>query len=208
MKHRNSHFAVGYWSRIRNGRALPDQADVDPRVLKRLLPFVFLLDARPDGSFVYRLAGTALCERFGGELRGRHFLGHWDADSRARLTALLHQALARKLPATFISVGATDDCRMIETETVLMPLTFGGDARRFLGVAQIMSDVGSLAGRPITFERLVSSKIVREDDAPFATASVATNWRAHPRAPHLKLVAANDDIACPPHDGTGKSLAR
>ena len=49
MKHRNSHFAVGYWSRIRHGRPVPDQADIDPKALKRLLPFVFLLDARPDG---------------------------------------------------------------------------------------------------------------------------------------------------------------
>ena len=199
MKHRNSHFAVGYWSRIRNGRAVPDQADIDPKVLKRLLPFVFLLDARADGTFVHRLAGTSLCERYGGELRGRNFLGHWDADSRARLTALLLQALAQKLPASLISVGATEDCRMLETETVLMPLTFGGETpRRFLGVAQVLTDASSLAGRPITFERLVSSKLIREDETSCKTAmaqqlAAVTGWRAHPRAPHLKLVASNDN---------------
>src|SRR5215510_9383889 len=63
MKHRNNHFAVGYWSLIRRGRPAPDQADVDPKALKRLLPFVFLLDAR-HSTFVYRLAGTTLCERY------------------------------------------------------------------------------------------------------------------------------------------------
>ena len=71
MKHRNSHFAVGYWSRIRHGRPTPDQCDIDPKALKRLLPFVFLLDVRTEGSVTYRLAGTTLCERYGGELRGR-----------------------------------------------------------------------------------------------------------------------------------------
>ncbi len=70
MKHRNNHFAVGYWSRIRCGRALPDQTDIDPKVLKRLLPFVFLLDARPDGSFVHRLAGTAWGAHIGGFITG------------------------------------------------------------------------------------------------------------------------------------------
>jgi hypothetical protein len=212
MKHRNSHFAVGYWSRIRHGRVVPDQADVDPKVLKRLLPFVFLLDAKPDGSFIYRLAGTALCERYGGELRGRNFFGHWDADSRARLTALLVQALTQKLPACLISVGATEDCRMLETETVLMPLTFGDDApRRFLGVAQVLTDVTALAGRPITFERLVSSKLVREGEtaykaAPSQTLHPIAGWRSHPRAPHLRLVASNDNSA--QREGGDESLAR
>src|SRR5258706_3902556 len=214
MKHRNSHFAVGYWSRIRHGRAAPDQADIDPKVLKRLLPFVFLLDARPDGTFVHRLAGTALCERYGGELRGRNFLGHWDADSRARLTALLHQALAQKLPASLISVGATEDCRMLETETVLMPLTFGGEApQRFLGVAQVLTDVSALAGRPITFERLVSSKLIREDETSSKTAvpqqlAALTGWRAHPRAPHLEFVASHGNSTVGFKQGLDESLAR
>jgi len=212
MKHRNSHFVVGYWSRIRYGRQVPDQADVDPKVLKRLLPFVFLLDAKPDGSFVYRLAGTALCERYGGELRGRNFFGHWDADSRARLTALLLQALAQKLPACLVSVAATEDCRMLETETVLMPLAFGDDApRRFLGVAQVLTDVTALAGRPITFERLVSSKLVREDESllkPSASRTLQTvaGWRSHPRAPHLRLVASNDNSVH--REDIDESLAR
>jgi len=35
MKHRNSHFAVGYWSLIRHGRKSPDQSDIDPKALKR-----------------------------------------------------------------------------------------------------------------------------------------------------------------------------
>ena len=122
MKHRNNHFAVGYWSLIRRGRPAPDQADVDPKALKRLLPFVFLLDAR-HASFVYRLAGTTLCERYGGELRGRDFLAQWDRDSRTRLPALLMEALTESTPVWLTSVGTTEDRKMIEIETVLMPMT-------------------------------------------------------------------------------------
>src|SRR5215470_12873242 len=98
MKHRNSHFAVGYWSRLRNGRGAPDQADIDPKALKRLLPFVFLLDARQTSSPIYRLAGSTLCERYGGELRGRNFLTIWDPDSQGHLSGLLRQALAERMP--------------------------------------------------------------------------------------------------------------
>jgi hypothetical protein len=205
MKHRNSHFAVGYWSRIRGSRAAPDQADIDPKALKRLLPFVFLLDARSLSNLTFRLAGTTLCERYGGELRGRNYLGHWDQDSRAKLSELLRQALRERIPACLTSVGSTEDCRMVEIETVLMPVTFGSDEpERFLGVAQILTDVAPLAGRHISFERLVSAKLVREDekliavDPPSMPPPPAHNHRGHPRAPYLRLVASRCDAASDP----------
>lgn len=195
MKHRNNHFAVGYWSLIRRGRPAPDQSDVDPKALRRLLPFVFLLEARPS-SFVYRLAGTTLCERYGGELRGRDFLAQWDRESRARLPALLKEALAEAKPLCLSSVGTTADCRMIEIETVLMPMTFNADAReRFLGVAQVLTDASSLLGRSLAFETLVASGLVRE-------AECVVNEPSPPPAPrplcrsrtsrgaHLKLVVS------------------
>jgi hypothetical protein len=189
MKHRNSHFALGYWSRIRHGHATPDQADVDPKALKRLLPFVFLLDAR-GASFTYRLAGTTLCERYGSELRGRDYLHHWDLDSRKRLSDLLRQSLRASVPVCVASVGANDDCRMVEIETMLMPIRFGGaHPERFLGVAQILTDVTSLAGRPITFERLVTANLIRDEEPAAPTPPTPTNgWTSHPRAPHLRLV--------------------
>ncbi len=203
MKHRNSHFAVGYWSRLRQGRPTPDQADIDPKALKRLLPFVFLLDARPDGSFVYRLAGTTLCERYGTELRGRNFMAHWDGESRTRLGVLLRQSLVSNTPLCLNSVGATEDCRMIEIETILMPISFGsGHAERYLGLAQVLTDVSPLVGRSISFVRLVASSLVREDDdvstvelPPPPAPPAGKSWRKHPRAPHLRLVVSRDGEA-------------
>ena len=67
MKHKNSHLLVGYWSRLRKGRDVPDQTDIDPRAIKRMLPYVFILDAENPSRPIYRLAGTSLCERFGFE---------------------------------------------------------------------------------------------------------------------------------------------
>jgi hypothetical protein len=200
MKHLNNHFAVGYWSLIRRGRPAPDQADVDPKALKRLLPFVSLLDAR-HSHFVYRLAGTTLCERYGGELRGRDFLAQWDRDSRKRLSTLLHDALAESTPLCLTSVGTTADCRMIEIETVLMPVTFNGETpERFLGVAQVLTDATPLLGRSIAFEKLVTSDLVREGDCVISEPSAAPPPSPPParrprasrtaRGAHLKLVVS------------------
>lgn len=194
MKHRNSHFAVGYWSRLRDGQRAPDQADIDPRALKSLLPFVFILDARPIEGPIFRLAGTSLCQRYGAELRGRNYLSHWDASSRARVAEMLPQSLRECLPLCLTSVGATDDCRMVEIETVLLPMTFGsGTPERFLGVAQALTDVYEIAGRSISFERLVASSLVREGETPVPVAApVTAPHRPSGRAPYLRLVANNE----------------
>ena len=209
MKHRNNHFAVGYWSLIRRGRPAPDQADVDPKALRRLLPFVFLLDTR-HSCFVYRLAGTTLCERYGGELRGRDFLVQWDRESRSKLPALLKEALAESAPLCLTSVGTTADCRMVEIETVLMPMTFNAGApERFLGVAQILTDASPLVGRSIAFEKLVAYDLVREGDCVVHEPSPATAPPPRPlrrsrtsRGAHLKLVVSQAKPA-PSHDHMG-----
>jgi len=201
MKHKNSHLLVGYWSRIRKGRAVPDQTDIDPRAIKRMLPFVFILDAENPARPIYRLAGTSLCERFGFELKGTGFLAHWEAQSSAALATLLAQALKLRQPVCLSSIGASADCGMVELETVLAPVTFGpGAPTRFFGMIQILSDVSQLHGRPIAFQRLAASQLIREDEPLSAydhspPPPPPPALRSHPKAPHLRLVISQDKPA-------------
>jgi hypothetical protein len=208
MKHKNSHLLVGYWSRIRRGRDVPDQTDIDPRAIKRMLPYVFILDAEEPSRPVYRLAGTALCERFGFELKGTGFLAHWEAQSGVALAGLLRQALRLKQPICLSSIGASADCGMVELETVLAPVTFGpGGPTRFIGMIQILSDVSQLHGRPIAFQRLAASQLIREDEPissyenlPPPPPPPGPMLRSHPKAPHLRLVVSRDKPAVAPFD--------
>ena len=199
MKHKNSHLLVGYWSRIRKGRDVPDQTDIDPRAIRRMLPYVFILDAEDPSRPIYRLAGTALCERFGFELKGTGFLAHWEAKSGIALASLLRQALRMKQPVCLSSIGASADCGMVELETVLAPVTFGpGGPTRFVGMIQILSDATQLHGRPIAFQRLVASQLIREDEPISAYDSLPPPppaLRSHPNAPHLRLVVSQDKPA-------------
>ncbi len=196
MKHRNSHLLVGYWSRLRKGRAVPDQIDIDPRAIKRMLSSVFILDVENPSRPIYRLAGTALCERFGFELRGTGFLAHWDAQSAVALTSLLRQALKLHQPVCISSIGTTGSAGMVEMETLLAPISFhGGEPNRVVGIIQVLSDQTLLAGKPIAFQRLVASQLIREDDPLPAFDSLpppppSDGLRSHPRAPHLRLVVS------------------
>lgn len=192
MKHRNSHLLTGYWSRIRKGRDTPDQADIDPRAIKRMLSHVFILDARDLARPSYRLAGTALCDRFGQELRGTGFYRHWEAQCRDTLALLLGQSLTDRQPLCVSAIGSTSQCGMVEMETVLAPLTYGAGApRRFLGMVQFLND--STAGAVVLHQRLMGSMLIREtetrdrsDDPP------PPSLRMSRKAPHLRLVVSRD----------------
>ena len=197
MKHKNSHLLVGYWNRMRQGRSAPDQIDIDPRAIKRMLPWVFILDAESPSHPIYRLAGTALCERFGFELRGTGFLSHWDAQSSVALVSLLRQGLKLHHPVCISSIGTSASAGMVELETVLAPISFnGGAVNRFFGMIQVLSESAMLDGRPIAFQRIAGSQFIRENDplSPFddlpPPAGGLRNPTGHPRAPHLRLVVS------------------
>src|SRR5277367_4341228 len=165
MNRRNSHLLVGYWSRLRRGRDVPDQCDIDPRSIKRMLSFVFILDAATPEHAHYRLAGTSLCDRFGSELKGTEYLAQWEGGSCAALAGILRQSLSLKQPVSISSLGRTPDGALVEMETVLAPVTFGGDIpTRFVGIMQVLSEPSPLAGRPVVFQRLVASQFVQEGE--------------------------------------------
>src|SRR5450432_2698446 len=165
MKHKNSHLLVGYWSRLRKGRDVPAQGDIDPRAIKRLLSYVFILDCANPARPIYRLAGTGLCERFGFELKGTSFLGHWESQSGLALASLLRQALKLGQPLCLSSIAATADNGMVELETILTPVSLsGGTPTRFFGMVQMLSDPAPLLGRSIAYERLVGSQLIQEDE--------------------------------------------
>lgn len=205
MKHKNSHLLVGYWSRLRKGREVPDQTDIDPRAIKRLLSYTFILDYENPARPMYRLAGTGLCERFGFELKGTSFLAHWESQSTLSLISLLRHAMTARQPVCLSSVAATVDNGMVELETVLTPVSMnGGEPNRFFGMVQMLSDPAPLLGRAIAYERLVGSQLIQEEE-PFLEddrddhrpppPAPPPSLRAHPKAPYLRLVVSQESPA-------------
>ena len=63
---------IEYWRGKAAGRAMPDRRDLDPTEIPDLLPWIVLWDVIP-GSYRIRLAGTAICQAHGRELRGINF---------------------------------------------------------------------------------------------------------------------------------------
>jgi hypothetical protein len=77
---------------------------------------------------------------------------------------------------------------------------------------QILSDATQLHGRPIAFQRLVASQMIREDEPLSAYGSLPPPppppaLRSHPKAPHLRLVVSHNKPAAA-HFDADEILAR
>jgi hypothetical protein len=59
-----------YWERLRGGRIAPRRSEIDPREIEAALEHAFILERRADGDLRYRIAGMALADLMGMDVRG------------------------------------------------------------------------------------------------------------------------------------------
>jgi len=196
MKHRNGHLLLGYWSRIRGDRPAPARADIDPAQIKRVLPFVMMLEPRIHGAAI-RLAGTGLCDLFGRELRGEDFATMWAADSRDAFALAMENIVSGAVPAVITGLAETRCGRIVQCETLLLPLATGdGRVQRLLGCFHVLEPLETYADVPLRGLRLAATESVDEPALPAMPAAAelappASTPRIPRRAPYLRLVVSN-----------------
>ncbi|MDO1583726.1 PAS domain-containing protein [Rhizobium oryzicola] len=121
MQNDRSYEIFTYWDSLRRGGAAPFRSAVQPSALGKTLPDLFILKA--EGPYLrFRLAGTRMCDRLGGELRGSLFDDLWEIKSADTAAEAVLAAL-RTERAMIASVIGTD-IEGIETafEMLFLPL--------------------------------------------------------------------------------------
>jgi hypothetical protein len=83
-----------YWETLRAGRPVPYRAEVDPRDMRCNARHLFILEDLGAGNLRFRLAGTALIEAFGMELRGMSARTLMEGRARESFSALIEETLA------------------------------------------------------------------------------------------------------------------
>lgn len=126
MKHPSARALLAYWDRLRNGRAAPERAEIDPAEIGRLLGDIFLLENGDNPRHAVRLAGTRLCALIGHEMRGRGLGAFFAAEDRPTLFGLLEAVADGQIPAVASLLGETDDGRSVDLEMLLLPLRHRG----------------------------------------------------------------------------------
>lgn len=119
-----------YWDGLRGTAPAPQRRDIKPAALRDILPNVFLLERDAEGRFVYRLAGTDLCQMTRRELRGQRPLSQFcDLDRRKMQLALAQVSEAGRV---FVceSLARTPKGRSIVMHWLVLPLAHTPIARQ------------------------------------------------------------------------------
>lgn len=131
--------AYEYWNAKRGTRIVPARADIDPRELKYLLPFIQLLDVIDHGRAIRpRLIGSASARRMTPDPTGQIF-----DDTSPRLVVRRALAAVRwsvehhKPLRTYAAHTALEGHEFLAHETVFLPLSSDGreiDIMALIGV--------------------------------------------------------------------------
>ncbi len=119
MIHSEIRALYNYWERLRAGRPCPYRAEVDPRDMEGDARHLFVLEDLGQGNLRFRLAGTALIDAFGYELRGMSARSVMEGQARESFVALIAETLAEP-GVGYARLFAPDGVTV--WEVVLLPL--------------------------------------------------------------------------------------
>jgi hypothetical protein len=131
MIHSEIRTLYNYWEQLRAGRPCPYRAEVDPRNMIGDARHLFVLEDLGEGNMRFRLAGTALLDAFGYELRGMSARSIMHGPARESFVALIAETLA-EAGVGYARLLAPDGVTV--WEVVLLPLRDNfGKVERLIG---------------------------------------------------------------------------
>ena len=171
-----------YWEGLRRDGGVPDRTQLDPRGFGGVLDRVFLAERIGKGLVQVRIAGSALTEAAGMDLRGLPLSCLFAAESRDLLAEAL-EPVAEGRMLTELDLGANRGGPGAVGRLLLLPLTDGPDRRLVLGCLGLAD--GLIGPRlKLTILRRQEERLTAE--APPQPVIVAPARRT----PYLKLVHA------------------
>jgi hypothetical protein len=169
MKQRTTQTLYAYWNEIRRGRLAPRRLEIEPSRIGSILPETFILERTGPANYIFRLAGTRLCEIFGTELRGTDMLAGWSASDRATIAGSL-QSTYRQGAVTLLTIeSSADTARRLQLEVVMLPLMHANNAmERVIGTMSALSSPHWLGYERLTNSRLIAHEVIWPDGRPYA----------------------------------------
>lgn len=152
-----------YWEALRDGRAMPTRAEVDPRGISDVLEYAFVLERIAPGLARIRLAGMHLNELMAMEVRGMPITAMFLPEARRELQRVLESVL--ESPAVVRLTLASDkgfSRPPLEAQMMLLPLRDAeGRVTRILGVLQANGHIGRGPRRFLI--RDIETKALKDD---------------------------------------------
>jgi len=166
MKQEGSLALFHYWNRLRGDRPAPKRTDIEPADIKSLLGDTFILERDMRGEAIFRLAGTRLCAIYGRELKGFSFTSLWKEKDQRLMARLAWSAFENKSVVVASFEGFTRTRRSTTFELLILPLDFGADQARSMGILTAAERPFWLGVDPVVEARIDSVRVVDADREP------------------------------------------
>ena len=151
MIHSELRALYAYWNRLRAGRKTPLRSDIDPRDMTCDARNLFILENLGRGNIRFRLAGTAIADAFGMELRGMNARSIMATGSRESFTALINEALEDPGIGYARLRNAADESGIWEINLLPLRSDFGVIDRVIGCLHPLVGAPGKNAGAPLRF---------------------------------------------------------
>lgn len=186
MQHQTTQALVEYWNAIRGDRPAPRRSEIEPRDIKRILPYVFILERQDHWSFRFRLAGTGLCNVYGTEFRRQNMLGLWQDECHTNMTHLLNDVTGSAAAGVLEYTAETGEGRHVSFEMVLLPLAQdNGALTRIIGAAVPLENPAWLGDQMLTRQWIDRIQLIDPDQMPKSTAAALAPRIARQAPPRI-----------------------
>lgn len=130
--HPDTQFLHDYWAEMRQGRSLPERADINLADLSRIAPHLLIVEPTEDrDDFRIRLFGSALTQITSEERTGMRLseIGKEskEANIRARWTTITRQTFETGQPIFATATASRTGKEHLLYHVVALPLAQGGD---------------------------------------------------------------------------------
>lgn len=161
MRHKTSETLYAYWNGVRGTYLAPRRFDIEPAKIAGILSSTFMLERLDPRTYRYRLAGTAVCNIFGAELRGTNFLDGWLPEDHLSLMRRL-SVLSGRGAVELIHLEAAPAARAsVAFELLLLPLRHTGETLdRVLGSFVALDCPSWLGHLPLATKRLIANEFI------------------------------------------------
>ncbi len=191
MRNRGAQLLFEYWHSVKGGAAAPKRRQIEPRGLKSVLPWVFILEHIDRDLTPFRLAGTGLCGQRDQELTGTNFMSLWLGDCRRTMRSLMDNVTLMPSPALVEFEACAPNMGRISGEILLLPLRDDdGEVHQILG--GWFNGVGADANfnTPLVQNKVTNIRFLTENEPDYAI--IRGQMARQSEGPRLRLIVSNN----------------
>lgn len=163
-----------HWAQLQAGRLVPLRSEIDPRAIANTLESGFIVERTQPGMVRFRLAGLALCDLMGMEVRGMPLRSFIAPAARAEFSAQLERVFDVPEVHEYSMISDNSTTSPLMARMLLLPLkSDSGEVDRAIGCIVTEGVVGLSPRRFRLVETVVTSLITGQ-----TTKTLANNERA------------------------------